>query len=484
MGRRRQVNMPKVRFNGKHRCGTNGIPVKTTRAAYKKKYNKAYDAAHPELKLKRVAVRKAKPFHFQGKSYGLTYSQASSIVDCLELFTWLQAHLGIHRCTVSQEHHSEPIADGSFPVHYHVSGKLDRVLRIESADHFDYTTADMLKWHPNIIAGGPAWETYVRKGGVFHTNIPERPNHYAIALQEGTTTAALNYLMEHDASSYVRFAVSLEANLSRHFRRIRCNELPRFAGPYPASRYPTNWNPLTHSLHLWGPPGGGKTCYAQHLLREMFGVSDFCKGHVESLKSISFLHAFCFDEVMLLAEPAATSRELADVVSGGTIHARYSPIYIPPGVPRIFTSNTRWVFKNPEEAVYGRRLIQMEFPLVAPIRHDPPPDPPPPAPPTTTPPSSPRRPPGPPPMPDFDPDPEYPEVDAPQPQPVTPSYGWLRIGDRWRLDEHAPVPLDVDHVNRPISPDSTDAWDPLLPFSDYEPDRDPFAEFDVETLSF
>ena len=513
--RRMKPNTPQVRFRKKASCGSNGravivtrkrrgrgpglkpaAPVTTRKRVFADAFARADARAatvaaaqvvyrekkQAELAAKE-AVRRKNSFIFSARSYGLTFSRAPSISGPQELHDWLQDYLGVHYCTVCQEAH----IDGER--HFHVSGKLDRLLKFTGADHFDYTCADGVVCHPNIVLGGRAWECYVRKGNHFVTNVPERPAVMRDALMVGNLTGALDHIRQHDPNTYVRFATGIEANLQRHFRRTSVRKLPSFAGPYPASRTPEGWNPSTHALHLYGPPGSGKTCYAMHLLRELFGKAEYCKGHVESLKSLSMTEAFMFDEIMMLDEPAASSREITDVVSGGTLHARYSPIDIPPGLPRIFTSNSRWVFKNPEESVYGRRLIQHEYLATAPIDLwrqcepapltprllNPPRSPSPPPPPPGSPPPGHRSPPRPPPMPypppgvDND-DHQYFSEPEPEPQPIVDT-----MLTRWLAEDTAMFP-DPEVLPVAPSPAFSPGWDFLLPFQEIPSSVDPLAD--------
>lgn len=530
--RKAVVSAPRVRFSGKAKCGTNGVPVKilrksagrprTSRAvlatralarAAEKKYREA-NRKVINARAKAAKRERVRPFRFNAKKYGLTYSQANKIASPQELLDWLQEKLGVHHCTVSMELHTNNSRGKPPGHHFHVNGKLDRNLTFDGCDWFNYEAVDGTVYRPNIIVpNSVAWETYVRKDGFFVTTVPVRPQVMADALQQPTIATALNYIMHHDANAYVRFGNTLEANLQRHYRRTREQILPKYAGPYPASRWPEGWNPETHALHLYGPTGAGKTTYAMHLLRELFGRADFVKGHLESLKSLSFLDPFCFDEVNLLEQCPATSREITDVVFGGTIQARYAPIYIPPGIPRIFTSNSRWVFKNPDESVYGRRLLQKEFLAVAPIdlwrqcdpapltprlpvpetprlpvpetprlpirSRNPPRSPSPPPPPPGTPPRTPRSPPPPPPSPYPWPEVDRVRFDLPEPEAepdpnddIPAAFGGML--SRWTDDDTVMHPDTSEAVIH--SPVFSPGWDFLLPFNDIPSSVDLFAD--------
>ena len=92
------------------------------------------------------------------------------------------------------------------------------------------------------------------------------------------------------------------------------------------------------------------------------GDYGFAKGNVDTLKSIDTGKPFIFDEVDLVTNPkliAADSREISCIEMGGSVTARSSNVEIPPGVPRIFTSNMAWPFKHPLESVYDRRVVLM-----------------------------------------------------------------------------------------------------------------------------
>ena len=493
---KKTLSKPVCRFRSKSSCGSNGKPIKKSRGR-----GRPYCGGQRGSQERRKAARGV--FRFQGKTYGLTYSTAVSIVSKEQVHAHLQSLLGVHYCCVSRELHADNVQ------HFHVAGRCDGKLDIDDCHYFDIISDTGVTEHPNICRGGPAWLQYVMKGGDFTSNFPLRTNHMADALAQPTIEAALNHIMTHDASSYVRFALTIENNLRRHFRRLTTQTVPRWLGPYPAGRYPENWCPTTHSLHLYGPPGSGKTCFAQHLLRSVCGECEYIKCHIECLKSLSFTKPFVFDEVMLLCEPAATSREITDVVSGGTIHARYAAITIPPGIPRVFISNQRWVFKNPDESVYGRRLIQFEHPFSCPIEEwrlrNPPRSPSPPPPPPGTPPRTPRSPPPPPPFP-------WPEVDdlmditepevEPEPDDAffTRMHEFRPMAQRWEEDSegfmYRPRPSVAPTVPviglapafipmtpplpAPETPHWSPGWSPLLPFNDvFDMDTDPFLNDDT-----
>lgn len=507
-----KINAPAVRFVQKRPCGSNGKPIKKTRGGRGRPYMGGAEQAarrfrqknpdtrervrplRPSSETNRVASRDnmaalRKAFRFCSKTYGLTYSSAAGIPDKETLHDFLQQLVGVHCLCVCRELHE------SGEQHFHCSGRMDHKLETLDCHHFDFTNDDGVNFHPNIVKGGPAWLNYVMKGKDVITNYPSKRNVMAEALACSSTERALDHVMEHDASSYVRFGLGIENNLNRHFTRKSRARVPQWHGPYPAGRYPPDWNPATHALHLWGPPGSGKTCFAQHLLREHYGDCEYVKAHIESMRALSFTKPFVFDEAMFLLHDGATSREITDVVSGGVIHARYNAITIPPGIPRVFVSNQRWVFKNPDESVYGRRLIQYEMPFSCAIEewrlYNPPQDlRPPPRPPTPE--QPPPPPPGTPPSRGNSPPPPPPDVDDVD-MVTDPDDIWPTIFERWEeaSDDFArrPRPSQAPAIGAapaapmtpprpmPATPHWSPGWSPLLPFDDlYEMDIDPFLQ--------
>lgn len=503
---------PACRFRSKLPCGSNGKPVHKKRGGRGRPYMGGQRASVARRKAtqnesNRVNMASSRSaFRLQTRTYGLTLSDAGSISSKEAVHEWLQQMLGVHHCCVSRELHENG------EQHFHVSGKLDNRIDITDCHFFDYTCEDGTVYHPNIIKGGPAWLNYVMKALDYITTYPIRKNVMADALACNSTERALDHIMTNDASAYVRFGTAIEANLRRHFKRTCPDRLPRWFGPYPAGRYPIDWNSNTHALHIWGPPGSGKTCFAQHLLRELYGDCEYAKCHVEGLRTLTFTKPFVFDEAMFLLHDSAISREITDVVSGGVIHARYNSITIPPGVARVFVSNQRWVFKNPDDSVYGRRLIQFEMPFSCPIEEwrvyngpmnwNPPRSPSPPPPPPGSPPPGNRSPPPPPPYPKQPPPlpPPVPEVDESEldheyfsdadDELVLGGDTFASLTTRWSYDaeafEHRPRPSQAPAIGAapvarsplvpmPETPHWSPGWSPLLPFDDvFDMDIDPF----------
>ena len=242
---------------------------------------------------------------------------------------------------------SELHKDGA--THYHAHFKFDKELNTEDPKCFDVCGV-----HPNIVKGGPGWENYVRKQGEFITN--KTACEFAVAMAMDTPKEALEHLWEHKTQDMCKHGEAIERNV----RRRMAPEVVYYPynGPY---EHWCDWDHSKFSLLIWGPAGGGKTQYARWLLAHKFGGYTYVKKSHEELKKISFEKPLLFDEVYLIDKEAEMSREITDVENGGSVACRNADVLIPPGVPRVFLSNYQYPFKNPREAVYGRRLMSLYY---------------------------------------------------------------------------------------------------------------------------
>ena len=304
-------------------------------------------------------------FRFNAKKVGLTYSCPRSgpcaalptgehATDC-ECANPIEAHADVLRAMHEKFGRSKYIigkeqhVNGA--VHWHAFFHFD-----EKIDSQDVRCFDIEGVHPNIIrAPGAGWQSYCKKEKEFTSNMDDNP--YMKAMGLSTAQEAIDYLWETVPDQMCKHAHNIEANIRK---RKRTPPEPKiWLGPYPKDYYPEKWDPTSHSLLLYGPPEKHKTQFARYLLAHTCGEHDFVKRGVEQLKTIPLDKPFVFDEIYL-SDPKTSpwdSREITDVENGGTINARYGDIAIPPGIPRIFTSNYEHPFKNPQESVYKRRVV-------------------------------------------------------------------------------------------------------------------------------
>lgn len=290
--------------------------------------------------------RKTNGFRFNAKKVGLTYScpvnaPENPVPDATSLRDTLISKVGFSKYVVAQEDHE------SGKKHYHVYLHCDVKIDTIDSGYFDCYGV-----HPNIIAKpGAGWIAYCKKDKNYITNIETNP--YAVALTKANAKEALDYLWIHEPRQMAVSADRIEINLTKRLAPALPTGKVWF-GPYPEKFYPVGWDPTTHSLLLTGPPGLNKTQFAKYFL----SGANYIKKDPEQLRHLDFSKPFIMDEVYMLEKSPDDSREITDVVDGGTITARYQSITIPPGVQRIFISNYPHPFKNPNESVYGRRVFE------------------------------------------------------------------------------------------------------------------------------
>lgn len=166
-----------------------------------------------------------------------------------------------------------------------------------------------------------------------------------------TFEEAIEYLWQECPRDMALSAHNITVNFKKKFKPTLVQK--RFYGPYQKCFYPPEFDPQTHSLLLVGPPGIGKTQFARYLL----GDCDYIKGNLDKVKQLQFDKPILFDEINTLNMDPEVSKELTDVENGGSWPMRYTNPEIPGGIARIFCSNIEFPFRNPNDAVYGRRVV-------------------------------------------------------------------------------------------------------------------------------
>ena len=304
---------------------------------------------------------KVSKFRINRQKIGLTYSRpknhegewSNPIPNCEYLRKHFTEKYGDNKYLVSKEPHE----DGSD--HYHVYFHFENKLDIKG----DPRCFDVLGVHPNICRGSPnkGWHDYIAKHGDFISNFYQRCP-YAEAFESANVNDAMKLLIKKRPADVAKHGEQIERNLKKFM--TSAYSAPLYYGPFPYVILP-EWNPYTHALLLFGEPGTQKTQFARYIMAHNFGDYDYIKGHHEKVKALSGTKPFIHDEVYMLEcdkfNPPGNSREITDVENGGTIVCRGSNADIPPGLPRIFISNLEHPFRDPQESVYGRRLIKQKI---------------------------------------------------------------------------------------------------------------------------
>lgn len=106
------------------------------------------------------------------------------------------------------------------------------------------------------------------------------------------------------------------------------------------------------SLWLSGPTSWGKTEYAKSLFKNPLVVT-----HLDDLKKLTDNYdGIVFDDMDFRGMPSSLVLHITDVINGGSINVKYSHVSIPPGVPRVFTSNTP-IFDDDKVNYLHRRVF-------------------------------------------------------------------------------------------------------------------------------
>jgi len=296
--------------------------------------------------------RNACDFRFNAKKVGLTYScpvnvEENPIPSSAALRDFLVDKFGQAKYIVALEKHES--GKNHFHAYFHFDSKIDSM----DSRVFDWSESTP-PVHPNIInKPGSGWISYVKKDKQYISNIEEGP--FATAMNLETADEALEHLWKTRPRDMAVQGHNIERNVRARFAPPTPG-VKVWYGPYPKHYYPEDWDPESHSLLLWGDPNLNKSQFAMYLLKHAVDKDiTFVKRNPEKLKNIN--QPFVFDEVNMLEKIPDDSREITDVVLGGSVTARMQNADIPPGLPRIFTANLEHPFRNPADAVYGRRLV-------------------------------------------------------------------------------------------------------------------------------
>lgn len=279
----------------------------------------------------------AKPFRFNAKQVGLTYSCPVGATEnpipskelLLEELKKVSSH-EIEQYIISKERHE------SGAIHYHCYVKWENRLDITNARAFDAYGV-----HPNILTGTPKsqWKHYCAKDGDYITNFYiKKVTKYAEALNATTVEEGLAILAEHHPRDYLLQRGRLKENLEQHLhssKKVQHKELlPMSAyGESIAERVHASWK--THAIVIIGETCLGKTCFAKRL-----GTQPYLVSHMDQLRCIpSGATHLVFDDMSFIHLPRSAILHLMDLEEDRAIHCRYATATLSSSMPRIFTTN-------------------------------------------------------------------------------------------------------------------------------------------------
>lgn len=293
--------------------------------------------------------------------YGLTYSNPTDnlgkphpIKDCETIAEFLISKGGPGDYVVTEELHK----NGDH--HFHAYIKYVSEYDVKNPRMFDLSGV-----HPNLLNPGKGWLYYLtnedKDGHVRYVTNFFKKDPYQVALSCETAAEAVESLWANVPSDMCKQGHNIISNVTRRMRTVLPETI--YPGPYPKEFFPEAWTPKTHSLLIYGPVGTHKTQYAKYLLHHLYGGCNYVKGTLKSLKDADFSLPILFDEIDFREEDPALSKEITDVENGGCIKQRWSDIFIPSGIPRIFLHNYEHIFRNPDKAVYDRRVQVFKWPI-------------------------------------------------------------------------------------------------------------------------
>lgn len=191
----------------------------------------------------------------------------------------------------------------------------------------------------------------------------KRGDLYAEALKKPNADEAVAWLWEQVPEDMCKHPC-IEVQVRKRF--IKPIPTPVFLGPFAkslvdaATAYESA--KATKTLHLWGPPGTGKSSFAKTLFTDFTLV----RGSLDSLKLTPPWRRqlpIVFDDVDFKSVSKEDLKSCCDVVDGGSIRVLYGTYDIPPGVPRVILSNRLffWGGGDVDEAILERRLISFKI---------------------------------------------------------------------------------------------------------------------------
>ncbi len=270
----------------------------------------------------------------------------------------------------------ETHADGG--KHFHAYLKYDRNVNTHNAFYFDH-----LGYHPNWtgvrqkLGGVSGWIRYLLKEDEHpltsytsddikaflegKSGKRNRDTAFHEALDLDTADLAYVHLLTVEPAHTITNSERIMKGLEDAYNRKITSRAFVYPGPI---RIPDGWNPATHSLLIFGDAGLGKTQWAKSYA-SIYGRADcLFVRHVQDLALLKPTHGtIIFDDLDFSKFSDGQCKNITDVGEQCSVRILYKCARIPPGTVRIFTANHEHIFEDIHNAIYGRRLISVEFPF-------------------------------------------------------------------------------------------------------------------------
>lgn len=282
---------------------------------------------------------------YQGKHFGLTYSQANEL-SLERLYESLLKLRGVEYLLVSEELHK----DGNR--HYHCQLLFKRRKDVKSTAYFDISDK-----HPNIqlLRQPEVWNSYCKKDGKFLENKPwEGTGEYDLfdsARRDGYEDFITKAIENKILPAYATIAWN-----HTHSCDNTIEEDTEIKGHYNEL---LNWYEAPIELKstvIVGESGIGKTVYAK---RKASKPALFI-SHLDDLRKFDPIRhrSIIFDDMSFTHMPTTGQIHLVDLFEPRSIHVRYGTANIPAGTERWFTCNK---FPFEEHPAIMRRINKINL---------------------------------------------------------------------------------------------------------------------------
>lgn len=299
-------------------------------------------------------------FRIDRCSLGLTYScpvdkPDNPIVSHQELIEFLATKGTLKKYTTGKELHENG------KIHWHVFVVYDDAINTVNCRFFDFKEV-----HPNILIGKPGkgWEAYCVKHYDFASNY-WKADVFQQVWAKRTWSEARDLLRE----KMPKFMLQHGATAERNYKRFKSGERKRgptlYEGPYKRWWFYFMENhDWTKTMVIRGPSGIHKTQFLKYYTAHNGGhfyAKGKCKDTLRDADDEDYSYLILDDASKLLNDlDADDQNSILDVENGGSIHAKYKDVVIPPS-KRIFIANHNIEWKIQAAPELKRRFVYYDL---------------------------------------------------------------------------------------------------------------------------